>query len=403
MAEKSSLLLYCCSRDVQVSCRRVAGYCRLANQVSREPSTEQWSVRAPARSYCNHLISGALQRCSAFSAALILKIKHGFSQKVQLTWTASDQARGRKVAPRPSPASHYTQPHHGDHHPNRRPRDWDHRAGMPLDLRGPPKNVEDDQFVRAAPIILSRDRMTAGSGLASPPVRLPKLSPLEKSPSKPTKRTSAPPAPRKSSFVVVDGAENVRTAPVNATRRSSLPLPLPRTAGVLGDSRPRLRRRSGDFSLPVKYKVRSYVPLQYHDSVGHMNGGAARKGRTCTSYVHSRERQLYLVGGFPSGRVFLSLLSSLRVIIPTSSLGREEKRTLRVQDSRYGCFHLRRYAQPQPQQQQQKWLFGDRQCSHVSGGQGIESVCTAVSRYTFERTPREGSLNIVYLRRAQHW
>ena len=100
------------------------------------------------------------------------------------------------------------------------------------------------------------DSMTAGSGPASLPVRLPKLNPKEKSPSKPTKRASAPPPPRKSSFVVVDGGtENVRTAPVNVTRRSSLPLPAPRTAGVSGAARPRMRRRSGDFSLPVKYKV----------------------------------------------------------------------------------------------------------------------------------------------------
>lgn len=114
------------------------------------------------------------------------------------------------------------------------------------------------KFVRAAPTIHSRDRMTAGSGLAGPPVRLPKLSTKEKPPSKPTKRSSARAEPQQSSFVVVDGAENVRTAPVKATRRSSLPLPLPRTAGALGASRPLVRRRSGDFSLPVKYKVISH-------------------------------------------------------------------------------------------------------------------------------------------------
>lgn len=105
-----------------------------------------------------------------------------------------------------------------------------------------------------APPRRHRDSMTAGSILVSPPLKLPELSPVAPSPSKPSKRTSAPTdGPRKCSFVVVDGTTDKATA-VKTSRRSSVPLP--RTAVLPGASRPLLRRRSGDFSLPVRYKVR---------------------------------------------------------------------------------------------------------------------------------------------------
>lgn len=96
--------------------------------------------------------------------------------------------------------------------------------------------------------------MTAESGLTSPPLKLPKLSPVAAPPSKPSKRTSAPASLGKGSgFVVVDGTPD-KASPVKLTRRSSVPLA--RTAGLPGAPRSLLRRRSGDFSLPVRYKVR---------------------------------------------------------------------------------------------------------------------------------------------------
>lgn len=129
--------------------------------------------------------------------------------------------------------------------------------------------------------------MTAGSGLSSPPLKLPKLSPAVLPPSKPSKRTSAPDdGPGKCGFVVVDGVRDKAPA-VKLARRSSGPLT--RTAGLPGAPRPLLRRRSGDFSLPVRYKVRRKKRQR-------MLRRNARLGRTtkrhmCSTHTHTSSRQ----------------------------------------------------------------------------------------------------------------
>lgn len=115
---------------------------------------------------------------------------------------------------------------------------------------------------------------TPGSDVASPPLKLPKLSPVETSSAavavspqqhKPTKRTVPRGSARDTAAVVGDITDQV-TAARMPSRRSSLPLPLPRRVGgdhlaqgsqggSLAPNGPLQRRRSGDFSLPVRYKV----------------------------------------------------------------------------------------------------------------------------------------------------
>lgn len=114
--------------------------------------------------------------------------------------------------------------------------------------------------------------MTADQGLASPPVKLPKLSPTLL-PTAPVAEVAIPPQkPRaiaERGTGVVGGTDEKEPAAKLAKRSS---LPLPRTAATAGDEvvqamrgtspmirGPRLRRRSGDFSLPVRYKVRRVV------------------------------------------------------------------------------------------------------------------------------------------------
>lgn len=105
--------------------------------------------------------------------------------------------------------------------------------------------------------------MTAGPVLASPSLQLPELRPKGTSPSTPPTAATQQEEPTsssalarkcKSSVVVVDGiiSEEVRPA-VKLARRATLPAPAP--VPVL-----RRRRRSGDFSLPVRYKVRKKRP-----------------------------------------------------------------------------------------------------------------------------------------------
>lgn len=97
--------------------------------------------------------------------------------------------------------------------------------------------------------------MTAGPDLASPAIQLPKLGPTVTSPSTPpTGAIGQEPTGKngkcKSVVVVVDGFIREEVPPaVNLAKRATLPAPAPVPA-------PCRRRRSGDFSLPVRYKVR---------------------------------------------------------------------------------------------------------------------------------------------------
>lgn len=129
-----------------------------------------------------------------------------------------------------------------------------------LNIREPPCGIQLSSWIRrpthdCAP--RRGDNMTAGPGLASPSVQLPRLGPKGTPPStspaaaiqqEPT--SSSVPARICNSVVGIDGiSEEVRPA-VNLARRKTLPAPAPVPV-------PRRRRRSGDFSLPVRYKVRS--------------------------------------------------------------------------------------------------------------------------------------------------
>lgn len=119
---------------------------------------------------------------------------------------------------------------------------------------------------------------TPGSDVANPPLKLPKLSPVEMSSSavavspqqhKPTKLTAPRGSSRDAAAVVGEIVGQV-TAARMPLRRSSLLLPQLRRLGAdqlaqgsqevsLAPHGPLQRRRSGNFSLPVRYKVSEAV------------------------------------------------------------------------------------------------------------------------------------------------
>ncbi|CAM9524752.1 unnamed protein product [Scytosiphon promiscuus] len=120
--------------------------------------------------------------------------------------------------------------------------------------------------------------MAASSGLASPALRLPKLSPTAAETAQAAGgviKVQKPSArPRRGTGDVVGGTDEKETAGKLDRRSSSLPLTgamktagdevvqvMPGTSLVLRG--PRLRRRSGDFSLPVRYK---YVVIPGNNS-----------------------------------------------------------------------------------------------------------------------------------------